>query len=377
MIKKYLLLLIIPIIMSGCSIINKTSNPNEIELSFSSWGTQTEINIIKNIIREYENENPNIKINLIHIPENYYKKLHLLIASHNAPDIVLINNQNIEKYGDYLLPINKSDYEKKYFKNAISVLSKNNELKAVPRDISMLVIYINKTMLKRYGIQMPKDSWSIDDLKEISKKLKYNNKYSILLENDIYYLYPFILSIDGENIPSDINELKDTQGWELYTDFQTKYHYSPEAYEIGKSTGAEFFINEKIAFYLSGKWMEPKIKELAKFEWDIQNFPHGENGSKVPIDATGWGISNTSKHPQEALNFIKYLSNNKNIKKLSKCGLIIPANKEIANEILLSPNDKNTKLYYKLSEEGITIKYPSNYNQIRDIINKELSNKNY
>ncbi len=373
MIKKWLVLLLMPIYLCGC---NEKTSPDNIELTYSCWGTATEIQILKNQIKEYEKATPNIRIKLIHIPENYYKKIHLLLASKTEPDIILINNQNIEQYGKYLKTLEDTKYKNTYFKTAIEGLSYKGNLKALPRDMSMLVIYVNKTLLTKYGINIPDDNWTIDDFLTISKALKEHNKYSILLEDDLYYLYPFLLSIDGKVIDQEINELKNYKSIELYKDMSCKYHYSPEAYEIGKSTGAEFFINEKSAFYLSGRWMTPKITELAKFDWDIIKFPTGKNGSIVPIDATGWGISQNTKYYKESLDFIEYLANDQNIEEMSTLGIIIPAKKRIAKKIFMKPTTKNIKIFYQISEEGKVIKYPKNYNKIRDKINTELKNQN-
>ena len=86
MIKKILLLLLIPFILTACS-----KNDCE-EIVFSSWGSITEVEILKKIITDYEKENPNVKIKFLHIPQNYFQKIHLLFASKTEPDVIFINN---------------------------------------------------------------------------------------------------------------------------------------------------------------------------------------------------------------------------------------------------------------------------------------------
>ena len=86
MLKKLLILLLIPFILCACE--KKTKE----EITFSSWGSVTEVRIINKIISDFEHENPDIKVNFLHIPQNYFKKIHLLFASSQAPDVIFINN---------------------------------------------------------------------------------------------------------------------------------------------------------------------------------------------------------------------------------------------------------------------------------------------
>ena len=62
MMKKIFVLLISLFIFSGCSV-----KQNEELISFASWGSITEVKILKQIIADFEEENPNIKINFMHI----------------------------------------------------------------------------------------------------------------------------------------------------------------------------------------------------------------------------------------------------------------------------------------------------------------------
>jgi len=59
MLKKLLILLLIPFILCACE--KKTKE----EITFSSWGSVTEVRIINKIISDFEHENPDIKVNFI------------------------------------------------------------------------------------------------------------------------------------------------------------------------------------------------------------------------------------------------------------------------------------------------------------------------
>ena len=97
MLKKFLILTFSLFFLTGC-----TNKNNFEEISFSSWGSQSEVEIIKKVISEFENENPSIKVRFLHFPQNYFQKLHLLFASNQAPDVIFINNLHLPIYKNYL-----------------------------------------------------------------------------------------------------------------------------------------------------------------------------------------------------------------------------------------------------------------------------------
>ena len=372
MIKRLLAVGFLSVLLCGCL---PDSSSCKVLLKFSAWGSDSEVKIVKQMIARYEKENPGVKIVLFHTPQNYFKKLHLLFASKTEPDVILINNQNIVNYSKYLTTLDKSKYKDDFFEVALNTLSVHGELKAVPRDISNLVIYYNKTLLEQNGISVPKPQWTFVDFLEVSKILKEKGIFSILLENDLFYVYPFILSF-GENAEGITDDnLYQYKSVTFYRALSEKYHYSPMDYEIGQSTGAEFFLSGKSAFYLSGRWMIPKIRELAAFEWDILPFPTGKAGSKVPCDATGVGIALNTKYPVEALQFVEYLTSKEVIQKISETGLILPARKSVAfSDTFLKGKPEHGGYFLDIAQNSVSLKYPANYNYVKDKINGELKN---
>ena len=60
-------------------------------------------------------------------------------------------------------------------------------------------------------------------------------------------------------------------------------------------------MQKKIAMHLSGRWLVPKYRQEADFDWDIAPFPKGKNGSVVNIDASGYALSKASAHKKQPL----------------------------------------------------------------------------
>ncbi|MBQ9246381.1 sugar ABC transporter substrate-binding protein [bacterium] len=351
-------------------------------VKFSSWGSQSEVEVLKSVINEFEKENPNIHIDFIHIPQNYYQKIHLLFASGLQPDVIFINNQNIPLYINAgLLEDLSSEFpeiENIFFNQAINCFKENEKLYAIPRDLSNLVIYYNKDILKESKIVLPKKINDIYELRDILLKLTNENHFGINYEdNSLYWLY-YLASNGGGVIADDkksiiINKTQSINAINLYSDFINKYHIAPTKAQIGSMTPAQMFINGKLAMYLGGRWMVPKFRETINFDWDIIDFPASSN-NKVYIDSSGWAISKKSKNKKAAILFIKYLSSKNTIDKFTKSGLIIPARKDSAySQIFLNSTEKphNSIIFLNMLEYAKPTPVIKNYNSVNDILKEE------
>jgi len=347
MLKKVFLVLSFIFLLTGCG-------KKEDVVTFSTWGSITEIQVLKTVIKKFEQENPDIKINLMHIPQNYFQKLHLLFASNTAPDVIFINNLYLPIYARYLEDLNSYVDKKSFYTNAISSLTYEDKLLAVPRDISSLVFYVNLDKT-----DLPKSDWKIEDL--ISKA------YSISFEDEIYWATPYLSYFADVDLTDGLST-EELNALNFYKSLRDDLKLAPTKSQIGSSTLAQMFLDEKIVFYLSGRWMYPKITEKAKFNWSVINFPYGRYPQL--IDSSGWAINKTSKNKEKSIRFVQYLSSYDVSEQFRDTGLIIPAridtsqklNNENHNERVFletifhskpTPTDKN----YKKTIDKLNLQY--------------------
>lgn len=333
MLKRFLILCLLSILLCAC-----TKNKQE-EITFSSWGSVTEVGILNKIIKEYEKQNPEIKINFIYIPQNYFQKIHLLFASNQAPDVIFINNLYLPLYAGKLEPLNDVVNIDDFNSKSVEAMSIDGRLYAVPRDISTLVFYRNKNLVKTKPQNLDELIYAIKDVKP----------YGISFEKDIYFMLPYVLTMNE-------NFLNPQKSAEFYKNLEGKY--APTASQVGSLTLAQMFLQGKIGLYLSGHWMYPKIKDSANFDWDIIPFC-----GTVPLDASGWAISNDSKHKEQAEKFLKYLSSKKSIEYFNSTGLIVPARSDV---------EIDNSAFKKSVENSKPLAYGKDYKKNADELNKEL-----
>ena len=352
MVKKIFIILVI---LGGSLLCLNFLKPHEglntTKIQFASWGSKSEVDILKPLLHKFEEENPDIKIEFMHIPQNYFQKIHLLFASNTAPDVIFINNHYLPIYANagLLEPLQAGSV---FYTKALKALSWGNTLYAIPRDISNLVIFYNKDIFDKNQISYPTKDWNFGQFLETAQKLTNNGVYGISFEEDSLFYLPYLMSEGGGILSDDLSRIiiedkQSQKGLNFYADLRKKYHVAPLKEEIASATMAQMFLQGKIAMHLSGRWLVPKYREEADFEWDVISFPNGDAGSIVPLDTSGWAISKSSKHKIQARKLVDYLSSKESIIEFSKSGLIVPARKDVAESPYFLDNKKpyNSKVF--------------------------------
>lgn len=378
--KKIIFILIIIIfVLSFCHILNKKTD-NFVHIQFATWGSESEINILKPMLNDFEQENPKIKIDLMHIPQNYFQKIHLLFASNTAPDVIFVNNLYLPLYANAgvledLTKYNQFEYDK-YYKKSLEAMTFNNKIYALPRDMSNLVIFYNKDLFKKQNTEYPKENWTLEDLLFSAKKLTTPETFGISFEEKPLYYLPYMLYYGGWGVNDTKNYFvqdvlakpENKDGLEFYANLRTKYHVAPKKEEVASATMAQMFLQGKIGMHLSGRWMVPKYRQEAKFDWDVVEFPH-----KMFMDSSGWAISKSSKHKREAVKLVQFLASEENSNRFVQSGLIVPARIDSAHSKYFLDNQKprNSQAFLNTAEKSVPTPVTVNYNEILDDLNSK------
>ncbi|MBR2525711.1 sugar ABC transporter substrate-binding protein [bacterium] len=372
---KRLLLSIFMLVLlcTGC-----TKSDNRTVIKFASWGSQSEVEIIKPILSEFEKENPNLKVEFMHIPQNYFQKIHLLIASNLAPDVIFINNLYLPVYADFLEDLTQYSDKNIFFEQTLQALSFDGKVLALPRDASNMVVYYNKTIFDKYKIPYPHKNWTLDDLLKISLQFKKHNIFGISFDEQPLFYLPYLMSNGGGILSDDLKSViinnPDSQcGLKFYADLRNKYNVAPKKFQSASLTMAQMFLQQKLAMQVSGRWLVPKYREAADFNWDIINFPNGKLGSIVPMDASGWAVSKASKNKQHAIKLIQFLSNKENIQKMTSSGLITPARIDVAkSKTFLDGKPKSSRVFIDVIYTSKPTPVSKNYRELTDELSQKL-----
>ena len=384
MFKKILFLLFTILLAGVFAFVFHPEKDDSVVLQFASWGSESEINILKPILKDFENKNPGIKINFMHIPQNYFQKIHLLFASNTAPDVIFINNLYLPVYANAGVLEDLDNYKDEFnytdfYPKSLNSLSYNGKTYAIPRDISNIVVYYNKDLFRKNGVKFPDSGWDFTEFLYDAKAVSDPpDRFGVSFDETPLLYLPYLTTCGGWN-KEDTEEFfnenvltreSNKKGLEFYADLRNKYHVAPKKEEIGSATSAQMFLQGRLGMQISGRWLVPKYREEAKFDWDVAEFPacFGQKNGIVPMDASGWAISKSSGHKIEAVKFIKFLSSKDSIEKFTSGGLIMPARIDVSESGVFLDGKKplNAKAFVNAAKTSVPTPVTVNYNKILD-----------
>lgn len=371
--KKFLVgLLICGFLAAAVSSVPKNTD-NRTVLKVSAWGSRTEYDLMKSHIAEFEALNPDVRVEFIHVPENYFRKIHLLFAAKTPPDVIFVNNTRIPLYVEagLLEPLDEVVDKKLFFKSAIDSFTFENRLYAVPRDVSGLVLFCNKDIFKSKKVPVPDKKTSLEDFRKIAKRLSTQGSFALNRETDPMFWLTFSNSLGGkildENGELTINSSALTDGLQLYVDMANIDRSVPQAPEMSGMTSAQMFLEGKIAMLLSGRWMVPILRRNARFDWDVTEFPNPSNYPAL-VDSSGWAVAKSSPRKALAFKFIKFSVSKES--DFAKTGLITPALVSAANSGDFSAPGmppKNAEIFVSMLENSAPTPVNAKYSKIVDL----------
>jgi multiple sugar transport system substrate-binding protein len=377
--------------MSGCGSVSD----GKTQLQLSTWGSAQEIADLKALVAEFERKNPKIRVNLLHIPDNYYQKLHILIAGDMSPDVMLTNSVSFPVYASQgifldlkpLLEQSKILKQSDFYEQALQSFQwqsgKGAILGALPRDISNVVVFYNRELFKKAGLPEPQAGWDWDAFLKTAQKLTIDADHdgypevfglSFYAKPPLFWL-PFVWSAGGDLFSLDLKRIvldspQALDGLQFYADLRNRWHVAPLKVESGGATMSQLFMQQKLAMMVSGRWSVPVLREQAKFQWDVVPLPVGPAGrSRVGIDASGYAISAKSRHPRESFALVEFLLSRASIQKIAASGLIVPARKDVAESAeFLQPHQppRHGKVFLDVIPDGVPTHTPSRWNELSE-----------
>jgi multiple sugar transport system substrate-binding protein len=333
----------------GLAVATSCAASQQGEITLASWGSVEEINLLKPLLATFNKAHPDTPARLLHIPDGYFQKLHLLYAAGQGPDVAFMNNWQLPTYAaggqlqdlqPFLAKPGGID-EADFVPASLAACRYQERLYAVPRDVSNLVVYINEDAFRAAGVPLPAADWTQDDLLNLAPRFvkdtdgdKELDHWAISADPRPLFWLPYVWSAGGDLLSADLKRLTldepaARQGLDLYASLRGERHLAPRETETGGAAMGQLFAQGKLAMFVSGRWSVPAFREKLTFKWDIRPFPRGAAGSIVDADASGWAISKSCRHPEAAWTLIEWLAGREASQAFTAGGLIIPARQDV------------------------------------------------
>jgi len=307
-------------LLAGASWIGQAV-ADPVTLTWGMWvGSDAEKAAWQHVADMVTAKYPDIKIELQTASwPDYWTKLPTLVASNQLPDIVSLQSLRTPGFASVMTPLDdmakRDNFDVGAFdKSIIGGLSSDGHLLALPYDFGPLLVYYNADMFKKDNVPVPKEGWTEDDFKKAAKTLTHDQQYGFGI-GGVDQVISWISSAGATYLKDgnlDITNDKFAAAFQDYVDLVGKDKVAPlQAASGGAQLGdmaRGSFAAGNIAMVIDGPWQLINLKSSVKFTIGLAPVPAGAAGSITVTAGSGFGISQTSQHKEEAWKALQILT---------------------------------------------------------------------
>lgn len=298
---------------------------------------------INGVIKEFETENPNIKIKWVDVPFSEGEKRTLAaVLSDNPPDLVNLNpdfSSTLAHKG--ALQEISQEQTTQFNQEILNSLKTDGKIYSIPWYATSAITIYNKKLLTKAGIPIPK---TYDEIEKYAPQVRQNTGAYIFLpnitENDT------MLKILNKYGCANSNDINSTKSMEVFDKFRTMYSKNlmpKETVTMTLQEALEKYMSENILLIGAGANFLNMIKENAPSTYantDIAPQITGELGQN-DFSLMNFVIPTRAKHKDEALKFALFLTNDKNQLELAKLTNVLAVNQKTLQNDFYTKYDSN------------------------------------
>lgn len=370
-------ILIIQVVASG---VIAFAREKTVELTWWHWHPDFQ-ELYKTIVADFEAKNPDIKVKLVLVAGDYASKLMTAFASGTAPDLFALHSASIATYSEngLFLDIDKYIQKDKDFDISALIgpvadsLVYKGRRTGLPYATYIDVMFYNIDHFDDAALPPPEKTWNWDTFARTASKLTKDkngdgtpDQWGYVVDFFWGRVTPWLYQAGANYFSDDYSKcLLDSPEAVEALEFLHKLKF---AYKVG---GGNFF-NRTASMYITGPWdLIPAMK--AEINFDVTLLPrYRRPASRVSCQPIH--ISSTTRHPDEAWKFAKFLVSREVQEKMIKTMTsTVPVLKEVAyDEYLKSKHPPKNKLAFiemGMLSEGCKLPMHPRWPEIEPVIN--------
>lgn len=322
------------------------SSSGKTELSLGIWD-ENQRPAIEDVAAAYEEENPDVKINIELTPYSggeYWTKLEAAAGGGTAPDVFWINVLHLDSYvdggilADLTDAIAESDINDAYSETLVQNYVREDVNYAVPKDFDTNALWYNKEMFDAAGVAYPTDDMTYDDFVALCAELKDKlpeGVYPFVCPVDFQTWYyqtvyangGWIINEDGTETGYD--DPKTQEGIQCWIDLIDQ-GYAPAAATVAETGSDAMFQGEQVAMTFAGSYMVPEYanNEAVADKIDCVEIPTYNDIEDNCINGLGYAVYEGSKNKDAAIDFAIWLGSKDAQDIQGESGVVISARTE-------------------------------------------------
>lgn len=352
-----------------------TSTAEPTTLKVYTWWDITKFAHLQKMEEDFEAANPDIQLEFVTIPSKYADTMVTKLAGGEIPDVMMLAMDQVPRYAlnDMLLPLDdlaSQEYKDFLYSVVKDALTVNGTMYAAARDVTPKVMYLNTKMFADAGIEIPADTWTMEEFVEVAKQLTKGSgadaQWGYYWKNFSDQTYAMIAayggklySEDGKSsvVSTDENTMR---GVQLMYDLYNTYKVCPSAIQAAQFGDNEFaaFMANKVAMQI-GSLSTASTFDANGTEYTVLPIPYVDGVSQTSSFVNTWVIPKNAANPELSWRVVEFLSGKEGQQIALDMNFGLPASNQVDTAAF---EEKAPYNKYFVQALDTAIPYPTNIN---------------
>lgn len=300
------------------------ASADPVTLKVYTWWDITKFEHLQKMKSDFEDANPDIKLEFVTIPSKYADTMITKLAAGEIPDVMMLAMDQVPRYAlkGMLLPLDdlaSQEYKDSLYPVVTEALTVNGVLYAAARDITPKVMYLNTKMFEDAGIEIPSDDWTMEEFVDIAKQLTKGSgadaQWGYYWKNYTDQTFAMIAAFGGKLYTEDgkasvlSTDPKTQEAVQFMYDLCNTYKVCPTATQAAQFGDHEFssFMANKVAMQV-GALSTASILGENGTAYTALPMPSVNGVSQTSSFVNTWVIPKTAKNPELSWRVVEFLS---------------------------------------------------------------------
>lgn len=372
-----LILFILGITGCGKEIEEEKEEQREQLLLWSYYETEAQKEGLDKLVNGFNNSQKTYQISWEYVPMvDFVKRLSIALSSDNLPDLVLLDNSDMEsliKSGlleDVTDQLQSRVFVDNYYKEVWDSVEYNGRYYGVPFSCNNTVILYNKQMFRKAGISVPV-TW--DQFRKAAKALTKTDgeaHYGFAMsafsgEQGASQFLPWIFAT-GATV-DNLADKRTVHAFELLEDLLESGSMPHDCMNWSQNDVTRVFVERKVAMIENGPSALPKI-EASGIDYGIFSFPAYVTQGVI-IGGENLAVIH-GKNVEGAIAFMDYYNQDEVMEEISETMWNIPPKKELAEAY--GKKNEDMEVFVSQMEEGVSRTSVPNWKEVRNALTESL-----
>jgi len=345
-------------------------------LYWEKWGGWEEQSM-RIVVNRFNALHGDVQVEMVRVADFYsspnVKRVSAAIAKNEAPDVIGFEYHLVPKFASKGLFIPLDDYlsnkfQQQYFDAFRKMLQYDGHIYGLPSTADIVTLYYNKGLFEHAGLDPEKPPITIEELDVYPQILDKIDEKGSIMRMGFHPLIPgwwpeiwswlfggAWFNSEKSEITPDLEE--NIRAYEWLQSYSRRYRSEAlktftSLCQRSSGTPENCFFSNKVAMVFEGDWLVKAFQTFApQLLWDVAPLPSYDGQPMALLALDTLHIPKNAQHPEEALEFIKFVNIPENLENLAiNQGKIVPIKNPSKSFFKKHPNPYILKLIQFLNK---------------------------